>query len=156
MLFRSPELIKAEAYREFYMHRAGHWLGLDVHDVGEYRVNGRWRQLEPGMVLTIEPGIYLDGWFGIRIEDDFLVNQEDHEFLTSDLPRDLDWFMITRDDYDASLAITPQPDEQVESNSLPVPVGLIEIVSLVGLAGWRHRQSTGFESEERTLSDDEP
>ena len=56
---KERELIKAEAYRSFYMHRAGHWLGLDVHDVGEYRVDGRWRQLEPGMVLTIEPGIYI-------------------------------------------------------------------------------------------------
>ena len=73
-------MIKAEAYRDFYMHRAGHWLGLDVHDVGDYRIDGRWRQLEPGMVLTIEPGIYIAAdntkvakrWrgIGIRIEDD--------------------------------------------------------------------------------------
>ena len=53
------ELIDAGAYTDFYMHRAGHWLGLDVHDVGEYRIDGKWRPLEPGMVLTIEPGIYV-------------------------------------------------------------------------------------------------
>ena len=83
---KERELIKAEAYRDFYMHRAGHWLGLDVHDVGEYRVDGRWRQLEPGMVLTIEPGIYIAAdntkvpkrWrgIGVRIEDDVVVTEQ--------------------------------------------------------------------------------
>ena len=53
------QLIKDNAYQDFYMHRAGHWLGMDVHDVGDYRIAGKWRQLEPGMVLTIEPGIYV-------------------------------------------------------------------------------------------------
>ncbi|MGH8466889.1 MAG: aminopeptidase P N-terminal domain-containing protein, partial [Pseudomonas sp.] len=53
------ELIDSEAYRAFYMHRAGHWLGMDVHDVGEYKVGGQWRVLEPGMALTVEPGIYI-------------------------------------------------------------------------------------------------
>ena len=100
------------------------------------------------MPLPIEPGIYLDGWFGIRIEDDFLVNQEDHEFMTSELPRDLDWFMIQKDDYDASLAFTPQPEADSEAKALPVPVGLVEIVSLVGLAGWRSRRQWD-ENEER-------
>lgn len=52
-------LIDSEAYRAFYMHRAGHWLGMDVHDVGEYKVGGEWRVLEPGMALTVEPGIYI-------------------------------------------------------------------------------------------------
>jgi Xaa-Pro aminopeptidase len=52
-------LIEREAYREFYMHRVGHWLGLDVHDVGDYRVGDQWRQLEVGMVMTVEPGIYI-------------------------------------------------------------------------------------------------
>jgi len=50
------KLIKDEEYRRFFMHRTGHWLGLDVHDVGDYKVDGKWRALEPGMVLTIEPG----------------------------------------------------------------------------------------------------
>ena len=53
-----PTLIKNNAYRKFYMHRTGHWLGLDVHDVGDYKVGDQWRLLEPGMVMTIEPGIY--------------------------------------------------------------------------------------------------
>lgn len=91
------DLIKAEAYRDFYMHRAGHWLGLDVHDVGEYRVSGRWRQLESGMVLTIEPGIYIapgnsrvaKRWrgIGVRIEDDVVVTDTGCDVLTKDVPK---------------------------------------------------------------------
>ena len=97
---KERELIKAEAFREFYMHRAGHWLGLDVHDVGEYRVDGRWRQLEPGMVLTIEPGIYIAAdntkvpkrWrgIGVRIEDDVVVTEQGCEVLTGDVPKRAD------------------------------------------------------------------
>jgi len=97
---KERELIKAEAYREFYMHRAGHWLGLDVHDVGEYRVDGRWRQLEPGMVLTIEPGIYIAAdntkvpkrWrgIGVRIEDDVVVTEQGCDVLTGDVPKRAD------------------------------------------------------------------
>ena len=59
-----PTLIKEEAYRKFYMHRTGHWLGMDVHDVGEYKVGNEWRVFEPGMCLTVEPGIYIPA--GIR------------------------------------------------------------------------------------------
>ena len=94
------DLIKAEAYRDFYMHRAGHWLGLDVHDVGEYRVDGRWRQLEPGMVLTIEPGIYVatdntkvpKRWrgIGVRIEDDVVVTETGCDVLTDGVPKRAD------------------------------------------------------------------
>ena len=97
---KERELIKAEAFREFYMHRAGHGLGLDVHDVGEYRVDGRWRQLEPGMVLTIEPGIYIAAdntkvpkrWrgIGVRIEDDVVVTEQGCEVLTGDVPKRAD------------------------------------------------------------------
>ena len=97
---KERELIKSEAYREFYMHRAGHWLGLDVHDVGEYRVDGRWRQLEPGMVLTIEPGIYIAAdntkvpkrWrgIGVRIEDDVVVTEQGCDVLTGDVPKRAD------------------------------------------------------------------
>ena len=93
-------LIKKEAYREFYMHRAGHWLGLDVHDVGDYRVDDEWRVLEPGMVLTIEPGIYIapgnrkvpKRWrgIGVRIEDDVAVTADGNEILTADVPKDAD------------------------------------------------------------------
>ncbi|MES2675460.1 MAG: Xaa-Pro aminopeptidase [Pseudomonadota bacterium] len=91
------ELIKTEAYKEFYMHRAGHWLGMDVHDVGDYKVGGEWRVLEPGMVLTVEPGIYVapdnervaKKWrgIGIRIEDDVLITREGNEVLTKDAPK---------------------------------------------------------------------
>ena len=95
-----PQLIKDEAYRKFYMHRTGHWLGMDVHDVADYQVDGEWRVLEPGMVLTIEPGIYIAAgtrgvpkgyWnIGIRIEDDVAVTAKGHEVLTDDVPTDPD------------------------------------------------------------------
>ena len=94
------DLIKSETYRDFYMHRAGHWLGLDVHDVGDYRVDGRWRQLEAGMVMTIEPGIYVapdntrvaKRWrgIGVRIEDDVAVTETGCDVLTGDVPTNAD------------------------------------------------------------------
>ena len=89
-------LIKDEAYRQFYMHRTGHWLGLDVHDVGEYKVDGEWRQLEPGMVVTVEPGLYITSGkgipkryenIGIRIEDDVAVTKDGPEVLSKDAPK---------------------------------------------------------------------
>ncbi len=90
-------LIKSEAYRRFYMHRTGHWLGMDVHDVGDYKIGDQWRVLEPGMVLTVEPGIYIpEGskgvakkWWriGVRIEDDVLVTRKGSEVLTRDVPK---------------------------------------------------------------------
>ncbi|WP_277749331.1 Xaa-Pro aminopeptidase [Parahaliea mediterranea] len=90
-------LIERGAYRDFYMHRAGHWLGLDVHDVGDYRVGGAWRLLEPGMVMTVEPGIYVapdnpkvePRWrgIGIRIEDNVAVTAQGHDVLTEGVPR---------------------------------------------------------------------
>ena len=92
------DLINKGAFSKYYMHRVGHWLGMDVHDVGNYKVDGEWRRLEEGMVLTIEPGIYiLDNmeqvdkkWLGIgvRIEDDVLVTSEGNEILTSMAPRE--------------------------------------------------------------------
>ena len=91
-------LIAAEAYRPFYMHRAGHWLGMDVHDVGDYKVGGEWRVLEEGMALTIEPGIYVAfdnkdvdaKWrgIGIRIEDDVVVSKTGCEILTANVPKE--------------------------------------------------------------------
>ena len=94
---KEKDLIKSGAYRDFYMHRAGHWLGMDVHDVGDYRVDGKWRLLEPGMVLTIEPGIYVatnntkvgKKWrgIGIRIEDDVAVTPGGCEVLTAGVPK---------------------------------------------------------------------
>ena len=94
---RVPTLIRSEAYKKFFMHRTGHWLGMDVHDVGEYKVDGEWRLFEPGMCLTVEPGIYIPAgstrvpkrWWniGVRIEDDVAVTQDGCELLTAGLPR---------------------------------------------------------------------
>lgn len=94
------KLIEDEAYKQFYMHRIGHWLGMDVHDVGDYKVHGEWRLLEAGMVLTIEPGLYIPAncesvdkkWrgIGIRIEDDVVVTKEGYEILTHAVPKEID------------------------------------------------------------------
>ena len=94
---RVSTLIKKEAYKPFYMHRAGHWLGMDVHDVGDYKIDGKWRLLEPGMALTVEPGIYIPAgskgvakkWWniGVRIEDDLVVTREGHDILSRDVPK---------------------------------------------------------------------
>jgi Xaa-Pro aminopeptidase len=93
------KLIKDEKYKQFYMHRIGHWLGMDVHDVGDYKINQEWRLLEAGMVLTVEPGLYIpadcktvdEKWrgIGIRIEDDVLVTSEGYEILTSGVPKSI-------------------------------------------------------------------
>jgi Xaa-Pro aminopeptidase len=92
--------LKEHSYRRFYMHKTGHWLGLDVHDVGDYRIDGEYRLLEPGMVLTIEPGLYIAPqtrgvaarWkgIGVRIEDDVLVTASGAEVLSEDTPKALD------------------------------------------------------------------
>ena len=97
---RVDRLIDTGAYRDFYMHRAGHWLGMDVHDVGDYRVGGEPRLLEPGMVMTVEPGIYIapdrrsvaKKWrgIGVRIEDDVAITPEGHEILSVDVPTSAD------------------------------------------------------------------
>ncbi|SJM95876.1 proline aminopeptidase P II [Crenothrix polyspora] len=91
------KLIKDEKYKAFYMHRTGHWLGMDVHDVGDYKIDQEWRILESGMVLTVEPGLYIptnckqvdEKWrgIGIRIEDDVLVTAQGHEILSSGVPK---------------------------------------------------------------------
>ncbi|MBA1231235.1 Xaa-Pro aminopeptidase [Pseudomonas viridiflava] len=91
------QLIEDEAYKAFYMHRAGHWLGMDVHDVGEYKVGGEWRVLEVGMALTVEPGIYVSPdnlnvakkWrgIGVRIEDDVIVTKKGCEVLSGGVPK---------------------------------------------------------------------
>jgi len=97
---RVPKLIKDGSYRQFFMHRTGHWLGMDVHDVGEYKVGDQWRLLEPGMAMTVEPGIYIapgtkgvrrEWWgIGVRIEDDVVVTAGDPEVLTAAMPTDPD------------------------------------------------------------------
>ena len=91
-----PSLIKSEAYRPYFMHKTGHWLGIDVHDVGDYKVAEQPRLLEPGMVMTIEPGIYiapnargiLKRWkgIGIRLEDDVHLTKTGPEVLSDQLP----------------------------------------------------------------------
>jgi Xaa-Pro aminopeptidase len=93
-------LIEDKKYELFYMHRTSHWLGMDVHDVGHYYVDGEHRPLEPGFVLTVEPGLYIatdaDGvderWrgIGIRIEDDVVVTQGGHDVLTAGIPKEID------------------------------------------------------------------
>ena len=90
------EVLEKETYKPFYMHRTGHWLGLDVHDAGDYKREGSWRALAPGMVLTVEPGLYIRAGsdvperlrnIGIRIEDDVLVTDAGCEVLTAEAPK---------------------------------------------------------------------
>jgi len=93
------DLIEKGEHTRFYMHRTGHWLGLDVHDVGRYRVDGVSRPLEPGMVLTVEPGLYIAGdledvgrdyrGIGVRIEDDVLVTEGGREVLSAAIPKEV-------------------------------------------------------------------
>ncbi|MEY2867346.1 MAG: hypothetical protein RIQ43_1372, partial [Pseudomonadota bacterium] len=92
--------IASEAYKKFYMHKTGHWIGLDVHDVGEYKLGGASRLLEPGMVFTVEPGLYIAPGtpgvpakyqgIGIRIEDDILMAKSGPENLTEGVPKAAD------------------------------------------------------------------
>ncbi len=101
------ELIEREAYKEFYMHSSGHWLGMDVHDVGDYKIENQWRVYEPGMVVTVEPGIYIspdnttvaEKWRGlaVRIEDDIAITKSGCENFTSGVPK-------TRADIEALMA----------------------------------------------------
>jgi Xaa-Pro aminopeptidase len=100
------EIIKEEKYKPFYMHRTGHWLGLDVHDAGVYKHGENWQSLQPGHVVTVEPGLYIgpdikptegqpaidDRWrgIGIRIEDDVLVTAQGHEVLTAGVPKSVE------------------------------------------------------------------
>jgi Xaa-Pro aminopeptidase len=104
------EVLEKETYKKFYMHRTGHWLGLDVHDAGNYRRDGHWRNLEPGMVLTVEPGCYIRpgegvpeafAGIGVRIEDDALVTASGCEILSRDAPKKVadieDWMRLKND-----------------------------------------------------------
>ncbi len=93
------ENLETETYRRFYMHKTGHWLGLDVHDVGDYRIDEQWRVLERNMVLTVEPGLYIDQGddiperfrgIGIRIEDDIRVTRDGPDVLTAGVPKAVD------------------------------------------------------------------
>ncbi len=94
------DLIRSGAYRRFYMHRTGHWMGMDVHDVGDYKVGDEWRVLEPGMVYTVEPGVYIPAgskgvakkWWniGVRIEDDVLITRDGCVVLSAGAPKTVD------------------------------------------------------------------
>lgn len=94
------QLIKKQAYKPYYMHRTSHWIGMDVHDVGDYKLAGRWRLLEPNMAMTMEPGIYLSSkqkglaktWhdIGVRIEDDIVVTKAGCDVLTKNAPKEVD------------------------------------------------------------------
>ena len=94
---RVPKLEREGAYRRFFMHRTGHWLGMDVHDVGDYKIGDEWRVLEPGMAMTVEPGIYIPSGtrgvpkgmrnVGVRIEDDVVVTRTGAEVLTAGAPK---------------------------------------------------------------------
>ena len=90
------EVLEKETYKRFYMHRTGHWLGLDVHDAGDYKRGGEWRKLAPGMALTVEPGLYIRPAddvpealrdIGIRIEDDVVVTDAGCEVITAEAPK---------------------------------------------------------------------
>ncbi len=94
-----PKLIEEEKYKPYFMHRTGHWLGMDVHDVGAYKTDGDWRLLEPGMVLTVEPGLYFRDQkevpkhfrnIGIRIEDDVAITKQGNELLSANAPKTVD------------------------------------------------------------------
>ena len=93
---KPAKLIREGAYAKYYMHRTGHWLGMDVHDVGDYKVDDNWRLLEKGMTMTVEPGLYIPHgsrgakrWWdiGVRIEDDIVITKDGNELLTKGLPR---------------------------------------------------------------------
>jgi Xaa-Pro aminopeptidase len=93
-----PEVLEKETYKRFYMHRTGHWLGLDVHDAGDYKRQGAWRALAPGMTLTVEPGLYIRADddiperlrnIGVRIEDDVRVADAGCEVLTAEAPKSI-------------------------------------------------------------------
>src|SRR5438067_6217712 len=93
------EVLEKETYKRFYMHRTGHWLGLDVHDAGEYKRQGNWRRLAPGMALTVEPGLYIRAAddvparlrdIGVRIEDDVVVSVGECEVITAEAPKLVD------------------------------------------------------------------
>ena len=89
-------VLESESYKKFYMHRTGHWLGMDVHDVGDYKTGDNWRPLQPGMVMTVEPGCYIRPSddvpqalhnIGIRIEDDVVITAKGNEVLTEAAPK---------------------------------------------------------------------
>jgi len=131
--------IDEQGFGDYFIHSLGHGFGVCVHeppllssgyDEPLFGLNFNNEPLLPTDAITIEPGIYLDGWFGIRLEDDFLVDNDGHEYLTEDLPRDLDWFMIMEDDYEALPWHNASMDDEKPTmlEELPLPFGLIETI----------------------------
>jgi hypothetical protein len=141
--------ITERGYGDLFIHSLGHGFGVCVHEPPllssgtDDPLFGLTYNQQPLMIwdaVTVEPGIYHDGWFGIRIEDDFLVNGEGHEFLSEDIPRDLDWFMIMPGDYE-NASVEPVVEEK---GLLNVPaVGIIESLILCSVVAvlTRHRNS---------------
>ena len=136
--------IEEQGYGEYFIHSLGHGFGICVHEPPllsggtDDPLFGMSYNQQPLMVydaITVEPGIYLDGWFGVRIEDDFLVNQEGHEFLSEDLPRDLDWFMIEEDDYPSNMSHAQSDlDPEIQGNSIPIHIGFAQLLIISGIA----------------------
>ncbi len=131
--------IEEQGYGDKFTHSLGHGFGVCVHEPPllssgtDDPLFGLSYNEQPLMVydaVTVEPGIYHDGWFGIRIEDDFLVNREGSEFLTKDLPRDLEWFMITVDSYEPIEIIEIS---ESENNILPFPMGIVELILIASI-----------------------
>jgi len=136
--------IEEQGYGEYFIHSLGHGFGICVHEPPllsggtDDPLFGLSYNQQPLMVydaITVEPGIYLDGWFGVRIEDDFLVNQEGHEFLSEDLPRDLDWFMIKEDDYPSNMSHAQSDlDPEIQGSSIPIHIGFAQLLIISGIA----------------------
>ena len=135
--------IEEKGYGEYFIHSLGHGFGVCVHeppllssglDEPLFGLNFNNEPLTPIDAITIEPGIYIEDWFGIRIEDDYLVDVDGHEPLTEDLPRDLDWFMIMEDDYPA----LPQHEAGMDAGennegvleAVPLPFGIVETLAI--------------------------
>jgi len=137
--------IEEQGYGDLFIHSVGHGFGVCVHEPPllssgtDDPLFGLTYNQQPLMVydaITIEPGIYHDGWFGIRIEDDFLVNQEGHEFLTAEIPRDLAWFMIVKEDFNQQQI---KDVEDGEESFLPYPVGVLEMTLIVAFVAFTKR-----------------
>jgi len=139
--------IEEEGFGEYFIHSLGHGFGICVHEPpllssgSEDPLFGLDYNSQPLMnydAVTIEPGIYLEGWFGIRIEDDFLVDDDGHEFMTSDLPRDLDWFMITEDN---GTIVEEVPSADSKDRSLPLHFGVSEMLLVALTASFFGRRN---------------
>ena len=155
--------ITERGYGDLFIHSLGHGFGVCVHEPpllssgADDPLFGLKYNQQPLMIwdaITVEPGIYHDGWFGIRIEDDFLVNGDGHEFLSEDIPRDLDWFMIMPDDYE-NASVEPAIEED---GLLSVPaVGIIESLILCSVVAviTRHRTDDELTSHSSSSNSEE-